>query len=503
MLMDQIELRKVKDLKPHPLNEDLFGNPKESAEYEEILASIKKSGILEPLIILEDGTILSGQLRWTAKKDIVRREVMDRTSSRGEADRAVLEAEVPIRVHAEFKTKVEEYAFVLDLNHMRRQFALERKVYGYDRIKQIAEEASDQPTEATPTPKKGGRPKKQKTESPKEEPKSSKEAMLEEYAAKMGISVEQLDVLSDIFHSPIVPREYKEQLSAETISSELIQRAIKYAIDTAHRERRAPTEADFLVFMEHPEPPKKRNVKALIESIVGSSPSPTETTTEAPAALTEPSPTVAHRISDLRQEFDSVLREADLGPETQAELSALYSRLQGFLSNLGLVPKASPDAPATSLPESLEGRIALLSSVVEGLEEVDDPETVRDLLLDLAMKAKDSAGRLTQAKRTIEPNGLLCSVCHEPQFKTLQGEVCPNGHGGAPGITPESLIPKEEPPGTPINPSVGFDVEGILSGLDGIEDFDPDGASPTVPPIQVSDSDSSEEEDLFDVIQRI
>lgn len=31
-------------------------------------------------------------------------------------------------------------------------------------------------------------------------------------------------------------------------------------------------------------------------------------------------------------------------------------------------------------------------------------------------------------------NGLLCSVCGEPQFNTPSGDVCKKGHGGAPGV---------------------------------------------------------------------
>ena len=30
--------------------------------------------------------------------------------------------------------------------------------------------------------------------------------------------------------------------------------------------------------------------------------------------------------------------------------------------------------------------------------------------------------------------GTKCSVCGEPQFKTLSGDCCKNGHGGAPPI---------------------------------------------------------------------
>lgn len=31
-------------------------------------------------------------------------------------------------------------------------------------------------------------------------------------------------------------------------------------------------------------------------------------------------------------------------------------------------------------------------------------------------------------------NGLVCSICYEPQFFTFSGDSCENGHGGAPGL---------------------------------------------------------------------
>lgn len=46
----------------------------------------------------------------------------------------------------------------------------------------------------------------------------------------------------------------------------------------------------------------------------------------------------------------------------------------------------------------------------------------------------------------VQYNGLFCSVCHEPQFSSPGGETCPNGHGGATGITQEDLDREKEDP---------------------------------------------------------
>jgi hypothetical protein len=43
-------------------------------------------------------------------------------------------------------------------------------------------------------------------------------------------------------------------------------------------------------------------------------------------------------------------------------------------------------------------------------------------------------------------NGLLCSVCHEPQYRAPSGPVCVKGHGGADGYpTPLRSMPVQKP----------------------------------------------------------
>lgn len=37
-------------------------------------------------------------------------------------------------------------------------------------------------------------------------------------------------------------------------------------------------------------------------------------------------------------------------------------------------------------------------------------------------------------------NGLFCSVCGKPQYKSISGDVCINGHGGAEGYNPEGEL---------------------------------------------------------------
>jgi hypothetical protein len=64
--MDKIELRKIGSLRLHPDNVAIFGPPTEEPNYEEIREDIKRRGLQEPLIILDDGTILSGNIRYVS-----------------------------------------------------------------------------------------------------------------------------------------------------------------------------------------------------------------------------------------------------------------------------------------------------------------------------------------------------------------------------------------------------------------------------------------------------
>ena len=52
----------VDDLTPHPDNERIYGDPVD----DELVNSVRRLGILEPLLINTDGRIISGFCRWQA-----------------------------------------------------------------------------------------------------------------------------------------------------------------------------------------------------------------------------------------------------------------------------------------------------------------------------------------------------------------------------------------------------------------------------------------------------
>jgi ParB-like chromosome segregation protein Spo0J len=68
----QPEIRKLSDLKPHPLNLEIYGDPNPD---DDLKNSIQKNGILTPLIISEDGRIVSGHRRFSGAKEVGIEEV--------------------------------------------------------------------------------------------------------------------------------------------------------------------------------------------------------------------------------------------------------------------------------------------------------------------------------------------------------------------------------------------------------------------------------------------
>ena len=59
-------LKYLSSLKPHPLNNKIYSN----GNTEDLEASIQENGLLDPIIISKDNTIISGHRRWNACKNI-------------------------------------------------------------------------------------------------------------------------------------------------------------------------------------------------------------------------------------------------------------------------------------------------------------------------------------------------------------------------------------------------------------------------------------------------
>jgi N6-adenosine-specific RNA methylase IME4/ParB-like chromosome segregation protein Spo0J len=85
-------------LKPHPVNRKLYGAETISQDF---IDSIKENGILEPLVIKRDGTIISGHRRWLTAK-------------------ALNMESVPVRV-LEFENELDEREAIITFNKQREK----------------------------------------------------------------------------------------------------------------------------------------------------------------------------------------------------------------------------------------------------------------------------------------------------------------------------------------------------------------------------------------------
>ncbi len=74
-----MEYEQINELKPHPLNTEIYGDTFDDA----LMLSIKDNGMGSPILITGDGTIISGHRRWNAckalKMDMIPVEIIEET----------------------------------------------------------------------------------------------------------------------------------------------------------------------------------------------------------------------------------------------------------------------------------------------------------------------------------------------------------------------------------------------------------------------------------------
>ena len=63
-----VETRSVAELQPHPLNERVFGAFRNAGEDADLVQSVQAQGILQPLLVTADGTVISGHRRLAAAR---------------------------------------------------------------------------------------------------------------------------------------------------------------------------------------------------------------------------------------------------------------------------------------------------------------------------------------------------------------------------------------------------------------------------------------------------
>lgn len=439
--MDKIVFRSATTLKEHPRNLEIFGSADKDPElFQEIVGSIIKNGIQEPIIIKDDGTVLSGHIRLAAFLHLLTKD-FDSWPGLCRVTMALLSrGEVPVRVHEDFESEDEELSYLIFSNTQRRQLTILQRNKVYKFLRELDERSPVTP----PKEKPKGRPKGAKTE------KEKTRQRVDLLSADTGVSVRTLQRDSELLGHPLCTDTIKGMLDRKELAQSTAREAINEAVEHAKREKRSPNEADVLVFIANPVTKAPRATATLAEVLKSKVKTPVE-----PAVVPAKPEKVAKKATKTETPVEvetSVEIEVPLEVETSVEVEVPVETTILVPTEVPTpkVPEEKPTTVIVNLPTTLVDQLQLCLSIIEGIDEVEDPSTIRDLLLDLSMKAKDAAKSLSRSKATFEPNGLVCALCGKPQFETPSGASCENGHGGEDGMTLEeyqkSLLKAVEPP---------------------------------------------------------
>ena len=100
--MSTIVRKKISELKPHPLNEEIYG---ENESIDELVATMRKSGIVTIMTITDDNVIIAGHRRWKSCKQLV-----------AEGDKRFCEVNCEVK---EFDNEWEELEYLVIDNNSR------------------------------------------------------------------------------------------------------------------------------------------------------------------------------------------------------------------------------------------------------------------------------------------------------------------------------------------------------------------------------------------------
>lgn len=196
-------------LRPHPENGTIFGDAEDSNAYEATLASIRKHGVLEPLLVKEDGTILSGHVRLACATTLKLKTV-------------------PVRIIDAFKSYLDEVRFLIRSNTDRRQLSKLEITLAFKRLKAIPREQGGAKRKrgapaGNANAAKGGVKIKGAEKSTIDSGKTSDAA-----AALLGVSRSVAEACETVFTTPGVPEALKEAVNTG-----------KVAVTTAAKQVRA------------------------------------------------------------------------------------------------------------------------------------------------------------------------------------------------------------------------------------------------------------------------
>lgn len=206
--MDTIQYCDPKSLTQHPKNETIFGDPRKSPAYAEVLESIRTRGIQEPIIIKEGGTVLAGHMRLACALELELQTV-------------------PVRTRPAFENERDEVTYLIDSNTKRRQLTPREAIAVYEILKTLSAKEGG-------LKKSIGRPKPDPAKQPTTEPPAPSTR------DRTGMGEGKLRALQRMLASPDVSDEDKEKLK----SGELSPFAVEKLVKEAKKPKAPPSKAD-------------------------------------------------------------------------------------------------------------------------------------------------------------------------------------------------------------------------------------------------------------------
>lgn len=216
-----IDIWPLEKLRPHPENGTVFGDPEESPVFDEVLGSMRRDGLREPVIVKADGTILSGHLRVACAREL-------------KWDR------IAVRVWVPFASYLDEVKFLIAANTERRQLTPQQIAFAYRRLKEIPrEQGGAKGKRGAPVGNANaakGTAKNNCGESPTIELKARDEA-----AKRLGVSTDVARACETVFATDGVPDELKRAVNDGKVAPTTAARAVQAEKKRQGGEIKAPT----------------------------------------------------------------------------------------------------------------------------------------------------------------------------------------------------------------------------------------------------------------------
>lgn len=419
--MDQIVPWSLFLLRPHPRNNDIFGDPRLIPEYPEIKESIKTKGLQEPLIVKPDGTILSGHLRYHILLELA-----------SEAGKQSHEVEVPVRVKGDLGTDNKELEYLFEANLERRQLTPRQIAGAYTALIGAAVEE---------TKGKGGRPRKNDLfKNPNERKASTKERV----ARLLHVSPRTADHIALIFQTAGVPADVLDRVDTKHVSIQLAADAVKFSIVEAYRKNPdlitvVIDPVDVRTFIDNSPMTRRAKMSDMLRGIklVPVPPVTLEghvvTKYHTPIELSLPPAfrpkqnmgsmirsgvqwseadhsdhglPLHEGLQRIRTRLNEVLNNATLVREDKVEpiLDLILDRITHFIRTTGkeVTINIGGKKKGTQLPEEFLERLLLLRLCLDESDPNLDQAILRRTLLDIATTARDRANSIVKA-RAVKP----------------------------------------------------------------------------------------------------